>query len=117
LSTPLGNELRRLRKEKGLTLETTANEIGVTLQYLSLLEKGNRKAVSFEIMTNISRYYGVPLDYFTTFIDENTQEGKKLSEHELKIWNEINQQVQVEVYYKNSNVLRDWLRSIFKTSK
>lgn len=113
MSNQLGEELRRLRKERDLTLGEVAKGIGITLQYMSLLEKGERKSVSFEIMTNISRFYGVPLDYFAVFIDEE-KEVKPLTEQEIEIWNQINQKVQEEVYYKNGHVLKDWVRSLFK---
>lgn len=114
MSTLLGDELRRLRKERRLTLEEAANAIGITLQYMSLLEKGQRKSVSFEIMTNISRFYGVPLDYFTAFLDDEAKKAKQLTEQEIEIWNQINQKVQEEVYFKNGNVLKDWVRSLIK---
>lgn len=115
MNTPLGEELHRLRKNKGLTLEEVANEIGITLQYISLLEKGQRKSVSFEIMTNISRFYNVPLDYFVSFLDETSaEEGKRLTEQEIEIWNEINHKLQEEIYFKNGNVLKNWINSLFK---
>ena len=42
MSQRLGQELRRLRKKKGLTLEEAASAAGITLQYMSLLEKGKK---------------------------------------------------------------------------
>jgi transcriptional regulator with XRE-family HTH domain len=114
MGVSLGEELRRLRKERGLTLEEAANEIGITLQYMSLLEKGQRKSVAFEIMVNIARFYGVPLDYFTAFFDDNHDAVKPLTEQEIQIWNQINQQVLDEIYYKNGNVIMDWFRSLYK---
>jgi|GEM_PF-2792645 len=116
MSTSLGDELRRLRKDKGITLEEAANGVGITLQYMSLLEKGQRKSVSFEIMTNISRFYGVPLDYFAMFLNEEGEEVTPLSEQEIEVWNQINQQAQEEIYYKNGNKMKTWIMSLFKSN-
>ena len=109
MTTPLGLELRRLRKDKGYTLEEVAENTGITKQYLSLLENGKRKAISFEIMISFSNFYGVPLDYFKTFTQEDEQ--KPLSEKELMVWNTITEKVYEQVYYKNSSRLIDILKS------
>ncbi|MDG0789439.1 helix-turn-helix domain-containing protein [Cohnella ginsengisoli] len=104
MSQRLGQELRRLRKEKGLTLEEAAFTAGITLQYMSLLEKGQRKSASFEVMTNISKLYGVPLDYFAQFIDDEQSQVHNLSETELEIWSAINNKVKDEIYYKKGRL-------------
>ncbi|MDU0204611.1 MULTISPECIES: helix-turn-helix transcriptional regulator [Paenibacillus] len=114
MSQRLGEELRRLRKKKGLTLEEAASAAGITLQYMSLLEKGQRKSASFEIMANISRFYGIPLDYFAQFVDDDQNEVHNLSETELEIWSAINNKVKDEIYYKKGDLLADWLRSFFR---
>lgn len=113
MSQRLGQELRRLRKKKGLTLEEAASAAGITLQYMSLLEKGQRKSASFEVMTNISKFYGIPLDYFAQFIDDEQSEVHNLSETELEIWSALNNKVKEEIYYKKGDLLADWLRSFF----
>lgn len=101
----LGQELRKLRLERGLTLDESANQIGITKQYLSMVEKGQRKSVSFEIMTNISRCYNIPLDYLSNFT-ENENSNNHLTEKELELWNIINNQVKEQVYYKKGNTLK-----------
>jgi transcriptional regulator with XRE-family HTH domain len=45
-----------------------------------MLENGLRKSVFFEILINISKYYGVPLDYFTIFLCEEESPEKEISD-------------------------------------
>ncbi|WP_066310415.1 helix-turn-helix domain-containing protein [Bacillus sp. FJAT-29814] len=112
MATPLGQELRRLRMERKLRLEEVAKGTGITLQYLSMLEKGDRKSVSFEIMADISRFYGVPLDYFAAFLKE--EESKPLSDVEIMLWQAINEKVREEIYFKKGNSLKNILPKLFK---
>ncbi len=112
MSTPLGQELRRLRMERDLRLEDVAKGTGITLQYLSMLEKGVRKSVSFEIMADISRFYGVPLDYFAAFIKE--EESRQLSEMEIMLWNAINDKVRDEIYFKKGNSIKNMFSKLFR---
>lgn len=112
MTTPLGQELRRLRLEKKLRLEDVANGTGITIQYLSMLEKGHRKSVSFEIMADISRYYSVPLDYFVEFIKE--EQKQQLSDVEIMLWQAINEKVRDEIYFKKGNSLKGIFGKLFK---
>lgn len=50
------NRMKEIRKEKGITLTEIANETGISIGYLSHLEKGTRKNPSIEIMDKISKY-------------------------------------------------------------
>lgn len=119
MPTRLGEELRRLRLERELKLEEVANGTGITLQYLSLLEKGDRKSISFEIMTNISKFYGVPLDYFTLFLENEEQtetgesEAKALSDLEILLWKSINEKIKEDIFYKNGNTIKKIFPKLF----
>lgn len=104
LSTPLGQELRRLRKSRSLTLDEVAGQTGITKQYLSLIEKGQRKSVSFEIMNNISNFYNIPLDYFRIFIQDKPEQ-RALTEQELTIWQTINERLHEEIFIRDSQGL------------
>jgi transcriptional regulator with XRE-family HTH domain len=83
----ISQELKRIRLEKGVTLEESASHIGITRQYLSMLEKGERRAVSFEIMVRVSEYYQVPLDYFGGVISGS---DKPLPFGKLNQWHTYN---------------------------
>ena len=52
-------------------------------------------------MTSISKFYGIPLDYFAQFINDDQNEVPNLSETELEIWSAINNKV------KDENLLQE----------
>lgn len=49
----VGEEIRRLRKEKGMTLKQLANKIDLSQTYLSQIELGDRN-VSLEILSKLA---------------------------------------------------------------
>ncbi|MEB1808205.1 MAG: helix-turn-helix transcriptional regulator [Bacillaceae bacterium] len=113
MSTLLGVELKRMRLDRELTLSDVAEGTGITIQYLSMLENGQRKSVSFEIMTNISKYYGVPLDYFTLFLEED-EDTKQLDDVEIMLWQAVNEKIKDDVFYKNGNTIKKIFPKLFK---
>ncbi|WP_062305898.1 helix-turn-helix domain-containing protein [Alicyclobacillus sendaiensis] len=58
----LGQRLRRLREERGLTLAQVASAAGLSVSHLSAIENGTRRNPSFHIVARIARVYGVPVD-------------------------------------------------------
>ncbi|AGZ43638.1 helix-turn-helix domain-containing protein [Actinoplanes friuliensis DSM 7358] len=60
LRSAIGIVLRRLRLQQGRTLQDVAEAAGVSLAYLSEIERG-RKEVSSEILAGICRALGLPL--------------------------------------------------------
>lgn len=60
--TPVGNEIRRLRFERGeMTQETLAQACGVTRQTIIALEAG-KYAPSLELAFRIARAFGVGVE-------------------------------------------------------
>jgi transcriptional regulator with XRE-family HTH domain len=57
-----GEEIRRLRKARGLSVPQLAQMIRVTPQSLSNIELGN-KGASLEILMRIAEVLGVPIDW------------------------------------------------------
>lgn len=53
--------LRRLREEKNLTQEQTANELGISKSYYVKIENGFMKP-SYKVMKSLKEYYGEELD-------------------------------------------------------
>lgn len=49
------NRMKEIRKEQGVTLAFLAKETGISIGYLSHLEKGTRKNPSMEMMSKISK--------------------------------------------------------------
>lgn len=54
-----GGELRRLRKLSGDNLEAFATKVGISLQYLSQVETGVRRAVSPPVFASICDALGI----------------------------------------------------------
>ncbi|GAA3937747.1 helix-turn-helix domain-containing protein [Actinoplanes auranticolor] len=60
LRSAIGTVLRRLRHQQGRTLQDVADAAGVSLPYLSEIERG-RKEASSEILSSICAALGLPL--------------------------------------------------------
>jgi transcriptional regulator with XRE-family HTH domain len=60
LRSAIGTVLRRLRHQQGRTLQDVVDAAGVSLPYLSEVERG-RKEASSEILASICRALGLPL--------------------------------------------------------
>ena len=58
----IGEKLRKLRKEKGLSLDELAKETQSSKSYLWELEKGTKNP-SAEKLSELAQYFGVTLDY------------------------------------------------------
>ncbi len=68
-------KLRKLRLEKGLTLKELASEIGVTLAYISQIEK-QQKTPSLPIAFKLANFFSVSIEeLFPQFKD--TTKAKK----------------------------------------
>lgn len=75
----LGEMLRRLRKSQRLTLVNVSEGTGLSVSFLSDLERG-RTRPSQESLTKLSKFYGVGIDEFKEDID---QVAKNLDERIL----------------------------------
>lgn len=60
--TPFGAKLRELRADRGLTLATMANAIGVSSAYLSALEHGKRGRPSWHLVQSIIAHLNIIWD-------------------------------------------------------
>lgn len=49
------NQLKKIRDEKGITLEKLSKLSGISVGYLCHLEKGSRRNPSMEVMEKISK--------------------------------------------------------------
>ena len=58
----LGQRLRELRRERGLTQHQVADRLGVTASVVSAYEGGLRQP-SYEVLIKLVRLYGVSADY------------------------------------------------------
>ena len=58
-----------LRKEKGISLVSLGEHLGVTDEAVRLLEKGKRSP-SFEVLCSLADYFGVSIDYLVGRTDK-----------------------------------------------
>jgi transcriptional regulator with XRE-family HTH domain len=82
VSKQFGEYLRKLRKQRNLSLREVEKKAGISNAYLSQIERGERGAPSIEIMNRLAETYGVPVvdlirvalpkekDYFTTLVPD-----------------------------------------------
>jgi transcriptional regulator with XRE-family HTH domain len=53
--------IRRRREEKGLTQEQVAKRAGVAKEYVTMLERGARKAPTLPVLQRLAKALGVPV--------------------------------------------------------
>ena len=60
--TPFGDQMRKLRSERGVTLKEMADAIGVSSAYLSALEHGKRGRPGWHLIQRIIAYFNIIWD-------------------------------------------------------
>ncbi len=58
----IGLRLKQFRKEKGITQETIANDLGVTVAYISNIEN-NKVKMNLKVLSYYANLLGVSIDY------------------------------------------------------
>ena len=66
LKTQFGTRLQNLRKQKGLTQEQLAEKTMISVDFLSLVERGVN-APSFDTLEKLAIALGVPVKYLFEF--------------------------------------------------
>jgi repressor LexA len=69
----LGQEIKRLRKQSGLTQVELAERLGVTQAYITNIENGHRSNLHQELWLKLCSALGVPLDHFAKYISPDVQ--------------------------------------------
>jgi transcriptional regulator with XRE-family HTH domain len=60
--TPFGAEVRRIRKERGITQKEMARALGVSPAYLSALESGRRGRPGFDFLQRVAGFLNIIWD-------------------------------------------------------
>lgn len=68
----LGEFLKKLRIDKGKTINNMQIETGISKSYLSKLENNTKDNPSFDILKKLSNYYNVPFQVFQNLCNSNT---------------------------------------------
>ena len=66
----VGRRLKNARKSKGYTQGYVAKELGVTVAYISRVERGNG-SINIKRLVQLSQLFGTSLNYFLTGSVEN----------------------------------------------
>ena len=69
LRNKFGRKLRRIRRDRDMTQEQLAEAIGVTMEFISRMERGHIGA-SFETIEKLAKALGVPAGEFFQFPEE-----------------------------------------------
>jgi len=67
----LGTRIKELRQNKGLTLEQVATETGLSVSFLSLLER-NKVSISVDNLEKLARYFEVHIVHFFNTPEESS---------------------------------------------
>ena len=76
LKLQFGNRLREIRLGLGLTQEEFAEKIGISVDFLSLIERGVN-APSFKKLERIATSLGVSVDFLFRFSENVTRQKSK----------------------------------------
>ncbi|SEA38958.1 XRE family transcriptional regulator, master regulator for biofilm formation [Thalassobacillus cyri] len=63
----IGERIRELREERGMSLSVLASRSGVSKSYISNIERGIQKNPSLIIMKKLAETLGVPLEDLTAW--------------------------------------------------
>lgn len=99
----LGEFLRKLRIDKGKTINSMQNETGISKSYLSKLENNTKDNPSLDILKKLSNYYNIPFQVFQNLCGFNTglEEGQVKDISELVINLEyLFANIQVDIEFK-----------------
>jgi transcriptional regulator with XRE-family HTH domain len=69
----LKNNIKTFRELKGMTQETLAKDVGITINYLSLLENGRREP-SIKLLKKMSKYLSVPVSVLILEVKETSRD-------------------------------------------
>jgi XRE family transcriptional regulator, master regulator for biofilm formation len=70
----LGKRIKRIREQKGLSLQEVADRAGTTYQSIWRIERGDQKDPSIALVRGIARALGVGVDHVIDMFREDTEE-------------------------------------------
>ena len=115
-----GERLKELRKERDLSQEQVAEQIGVAGNTVAIWERGERAPKSIEICSQLADFFEVSESYmlgltdkrdFPEFTDELGAETaaeleKEIEEHMLKLYRDLSPEMQEYVHTSVVNLWR-----------
>lgn len=81
LKSIVGDNIRKLRRERGWTQAFVAESLGVTAPFMTMIESGQR-GMSIDFIENISEFFDVPpASLFSAEEQKNSEKGNKKLEN------------------------------------
>lgn len=99
VSMNIGNNIAALRKQKGITQEELANELGVSAQAVSKWEN-NTSCPDVSLLTSIADYFGVTVDSLLRVEDDTIVEVVK-SKYAKPHANDSNKKINIKIVQQN----------------
>jgi transcriptional regulator with XRE-family HTH domain len=120
------DRLKKLRKEKGITLDKMAEDLGTTKSTLSRYENGKREPKIF-LIKEIANYFNVSIDYLLGRADKRQLDDEKIEiirqtidddPDLLEFWNNISARDDLVMLFKQTkNLSPDAIKSIIQFIK
>ena len=98
MATPeqIGKTVIKLRRVRGISQETLANEAGIDRRYMSDVENGKRN-ISLDVLNRLASFFGITVGAFLDEVELSDKEFKTVAElKELLIQEEFNDTVVLE---------------------
>ena len=96
-----GVRLKTIRLIYGLTQEKLAEDLNISWNHLSKIERGERRC-SFELLIAISSRYGISLDYLLT--------GKQINEEKNRLLAVILELIDIAQSLQETGSRTNWVR-------
>ncbi|AJH24015.1 hypothetical protein XM40_08320 [Bacillus velezensis] len=100
MNNSVGTKIKRLRKDRKLTLRETAEKVGLDHSYLSKIERGVQNP-SLKTIESLSNFFNVDRSYF--FTDDKNLEPFSDAEKQLAFERDLS----IENLRKNYNITVD----------
>ena len=105
----LGNILKKLRKEKGITQEELGKILGVTTSMVGMYETNARKP-SYEVLLKMADYFGVSTDYL---LGKSSDQKEGEMETEIQLIQKAHKKVDAKIRKKMMDILKLTFEELF----
>lgn|SRR5690554_1690762 len=105
----LGNILKKLRKEKGITQEELGKILGVTTSMVGMYETNARKP-SYEVLLKMADYFGVSTDYL---LGKSSDQKEGEMETEIQLIQKAHKKMDAKKRKKMMDILKLTFEELF----
>ena len=105
----LGNILKKLRKEKGITQEELGKILGVTTSMVGMYETNARKP-SYEVLLKMADYFGVSTDYL---LGKSSDQKEGEMETEIQLIQRAHKKMDAKQRKKMMDILKLTFEELF----